>query len=53
VVTQPPPPLEAAEELRERLPDYVVNHLPMGHGPDPAQRAEVAMIICKFLESIE
>jgi pimeloyl-ACP methyl ester carboxylesterase len=44
---------EQAEALRARLPDCVVNHLPMGHVPSPAQRPEAAMIIGEFLESLE
>jgi pimeloyl-ACP methyl ester carboxylesterase len=44
---------EDAEWLRATIPHCVVNHLPMGHGPSPAQQPEMAMIICEFLESLE
>jgi pimeloyl-ACP methyl ester carboxylesterase len=44
---------EKVEWLRSSLRDCMVDHLPMGHGPSPAQRPEVAMIICEFLESLE
>jgi pimeloyl-ACP methyl ester carboxylesterase len=42
-----------AEWLRATIPNCAVNHLPMGHGPSPAQQPEVAMIICEFLGSLE